>query len=775
MPEQKQKPKAHKFLKAATFILLGCTLLFGNFLLERHLAARGEVQERIGFTTFDLKEDNLIPQHGIVRFDEAKSNDATVVSADSDRGEYVFELREGHLWGYFGMSDAKVDFVLGNVVVMPDRASFELDFDGKDIVLKSFEGDVFLGFLAQGVTLENYLNEYSEVFMNRLLVPRGTKVTIPLSKVDQRLKTLLYSKLIKEFAYQSLTEQEKNGEWVAENNKKDATYSELVKQEFQGALIRQGVVTDENTLSKGIELVEDKLIFVPAKKERKSLDRLFAYLDDAIFYAGQSNAAEAEVKLREYELYLEDLPLSLKENDYYRGKIGEYLDGLSIFGPGDPLYTVYTGLLDRQFNANQGRYDIVNRFWNDVYKAMDVSIVDAEQALDRYYRYLKVTLGKYEDEVYYKNYLAYQNQLFDNLFFLYSDFYQDRYFEMKDAVEGELLKLYSSDKQLSQELAQTFINNKISYLRTIMKLFFADQINVGDSRAIVSRLVREINELMPEDTSQVAVLELFETRLEEISSFWGYLNSPEYYSSAAYGSDNEERYQSYLKERDRIWSLIDLQVDIFGDAGAIVEISVEDVRAEIQTIFAKNPDVGGLQIGEIKDVSQRYVDVSAVIGGYPFEALYDRDYQTLKNIYVYGELISDRQVKLSGLFSLLEKHFAENELPVELTDNMSEETNAQRIFRRYLAGEIEKVGFKVEESNITRVDEAGSRYQVSEVYLEEYRNALVSFEFVVQGEKVVKLVIAVDGREIIVEGEYSLDELEDLVTKKSDPNQPVGR
>lgn len=509
------------------------------------------------------------------------------------------------------------------------------------------------------------------------------------------------------------------------------------------------------------------------------MNHLFAYLDDAIFYANEGDEILAEVNWNDFNDYLASLSNEFKVSEDYLQRYDSYTDKLAVFSREDSQYMILKKILDKKFFEESDVYEIVNMFWMDVYEALDSSSVAAEQALNEYYSYFDSLIRVNGNEDFYKDYISYQNQLFDNLLLRESVFYRDGYFAMKNVIEEELLGLYEGT-DLYDELSQELISNKIDFLKRLKLYFFDDEIEVSEAKEILSRLVEEINEFMPEGDSSVAVIELFESRLEDIGDFWGYLNSPEYHISKTYGVTHEERYESYLEEKDRIWDFINIQEEVTGEI--IAEVSIADVEAEILAVFTANSEVGEIEIIDLTDVEQRYVNVQGVIGGYPFEARYDRDKDSLIDVYTYGELVSDRAVKLGSLHSLLQETFADLADADFGEEEYTIEHYAERAARLYIAELLVKYGFVAEMDDVMVVDELNAIYRVEEVSLEAHENIILTFDFLMNEEAATNLFLTVDGKPLVLDNKYSLDELvsiaaaeEDFSVKKEEEDEGVLR
>ena len=509
---------------------------------------------------------------------------------------------------------------------------------------------------------------------------------------------------------------------------------------------------------------EENLTFVPEKKYEIVFSHLFEFLDDAIFYANEGDEIASNSSWDEFNGYLVSLPVSVSGSDDFFNRYDSYIDVFEVFSPTDSQYFVLEKLLEKKLLSGRDVYEVLDVFWLDVYEGLNSGSVAGEEALNKYYGYLdNFVIGDRSDLEFYKDYITYQNQLFDNLFLRYSVFYRDGYFAMKNVLEQELLAVFEDDEELSQEL----ISNKIDFLKRLKKFFLDGEIDVAEAKQILSRLVEEVDELMPLDDLDVAVIELFETRLDDIGDFWGYLSSPEYHISKTYGATHEERYESYLEEKDKIWDFINIQEDVLGET--IAEVTVADVVAEIEAAFFTNTDISEVGVGEVLAVDERYINVQGVVGGYPFDAVYDRDKGFLNDVYTYNELVSDRPVKIDNLLVLLQERFADlAEVDFGEEEEFTIESVAERAARLFIAELIAGYGFVVEMDDVSVVDELNAIYRVEEIYKDENEDVVMTFDFVMNGEKAINLFLVVEGDPFVLDGEYTLEELASVASAEED-------
>ena len=198
---------------------------------------------------------------------------------------------------------------------------------------------------------------------------------------------------------------------------------------------------------------------------------------------------------------------------------------------------------------------------------------------------------------------------------------------------------------------------KRSVFLQLRDFFFDEKVDIEDARKIMSYLIESIDYYMPVETSRAAVIDLFEEELDDIGNYWGYINSVEYSKSALYGSTHKERYEVYLAEREQITGILDVQKDILG-ANVAGSAKISDVTGEIGKAF-KEIGATDVYVEEFDDAQKRFIKVAAVLDGYSFDAEYDRDYGYVKNIYAYGELLTESSVKLESLVAFLTKKLSD--------------------------------------------------------------------------------------------------------------------
>lgn len=779
------------WLKMIVFAGISLALVLGTFFLEGRLSAGGLSKHVDDY----YRSVEFLQNRGILFEYQYKDYLSRNYSSDSSDmsgiytitgpvnahilqdGSYLLELgnggnlletERGKFWANFSGTTHRSAIYVDSVVLIPDQAVFDADYDGTRLTLNVYDGDVYVGFLPAKLSVRKFMDPYSSIFINRLLVPRGNSLTVPMSKVTEEISPLLYSKLVKEFKLASLSSEAKDSDWVKFNMKKDKARLENMRQQFSADILDGGKKVHEGFLSDFIFWSEENLTFVPAKKHKMYLDHLFNYLDDAIFYANQDLQDEADKNMQLFVSYMSILNQDILQTEEFEQRFNSYTKKLEIFGPGDGVYEIMKELLAQRFVAGKDRTAIVASFWNDVYKGLNSSDTLAEEALNSYYEYFDKTRAKNTqgevDENFYRMYLAYQNQLFDNLLLKYPLFYRDGYFSIKTIFENDLLSLYESG-QMKDELKQAFVNSKINFMKRLRRFFFDGQIDVKKAKEIYKRLFAEINDLMPKDNSGLAVVKLFESQLADMDDFWGYLEAPEYHSTS-YGSTHDERYKLYLQDRKTILSFTNIKQNVLGEAPVQnIKKSIQEITDSVQQAFQANTDVSNLEIGKIEKEDQRFIPVNFVLGGYPVTGTYDRDNDAVKEVVVYDEEVSERAVKLDDLLQLLQQKFAE--LSSKELENYGEETietTAQRTARNFIAKKIADLGFNVKAENVKVVDQLNVVYRIENTTFKERTDMKVTFDVLMNGELITNALVTIKGEPQILNGKYTFEEFAGLMT-----------
>jgi len=764
-------------LKHICFLVLAVALVFGTFYYENKQTEG--VTTLHAFSAFDYKNENVITNNGVIRFDQSSNlkPDVSVKQIDGSN-EYIFEVKSGHFWCDFSYSDSNVNFLVGNVVVIPYNASFDIQFDGNKLSITVFQGDVYLGFLDKGISLVKYENPYSGAFMNRFLIPLNNGVEFGVSRIDETFKLLLPSKVAKEIKYRPFSSNPKEAsyaknytDFVKQNLRDDRRRRASLSGEYKTELIDKGISVHEGIWGNLSSAIKDGLTFIPAKKEERNFEKMFGYLNDALFYAAKGDTTNSGISLNKFKENFGQMTEVFGNEDYEK-IMNEYISKLFLTRDAMEFSPILIALMENKMSGNEA-FHAMDVFWFSVYEGLESGDSFALAALSSYFDRLSAFIGGVQDKELLKKYLAYQNQLINNLFLKFPVFFKDDYFQKKEELEQRFLDLFETG-QVKDEWMLSLIKDKIDVLVKLQRYFFEGSVDINETRKIVLRLKDSIQNLMAKSSTELAVLQIFEKNINEISSFGGFLNSPEYYASNSYGSDYKERYDFYLKERTQIWNFIEIGSGA-GDTGTTSGSgkTVMDLKNSITAVFEADQDVTSLEIGEIKDVNQVEVDVKFIMKGYPVEATYDLNKGTLKNVYIYGEVITESDTKLKGLSSLIDKKFAAFTSPGDDDDQTpdEQETNAQIILKRYLANQMVEAGFDATAENIKIIDEFAAVYKVESVHVKGNESVEVTFDYDAKTELATKIYLILEADVNEIEGPMSLTDVKAEAEKMASQGQ----
>ena len=103
-----------------------------------------------------------------------------------------------------------------------------------------------------------------------------------------------------------------------------------------------------------------------------------------------------------------------------------------------------------------------------------------------------------------------------------------------------------------------------------------------------------------------------------------------------------------------------------------------------------------------------------------------------------------------------------------LEEEFTIESVAERAARLFIAELIAGYGFVVEMDDVSVVDELNAIYRVEEIYKDENEDVVMTFDFVMNGEKAINLFLVVEGDPFVLDGEYTLEELASVASAEED-------
>lgn len=750
-------------VKAFSYVVVSILLFSANIYLDTNLLA--SVSEKISEKSFvlDTSKDLDLPINGKFRFfnEENFVNNIEEVFVDEDNREYVFRLNSGRIWVNTEISNAKINIIVGNTVVIPDNSIFDLKYiDGK-MELSTYNGETYLAFLNEVDSIFRFSDQFSDIYSNVLLVARDTFVKLTMSKVSADFSKLLPLKLAKSMdTYSSISGAMREEPFVKENIGKDFSFFEDVRSTFRMSFSSPDYAVSNGFVSEIIRGVKSNLVFSDTKNKSLKINTALSYLNSAIHFSVNSDLANAKNSLLDFDLFVK------KENLFsdldFLNVYNAYLDLLSIFKASDSEFLIVEHFISSDDMIIEKNFMSLNTLRRNVYSSMDFSDLIAISALKTYYQEFDKFLPKIRKDSRFEKFISFQNQILDNLFLRSSIFYSEEFFRVKQNLEDLLLDTIQ-DEYLREEVVQSFISMKFDFLARAWSFLKTEKLSLENADMIYSMLISDIKDyLSDEKIVKLAVSGLFNKQLETVLNQYAYIQNFEYNSSVLFGSTHAERFDAYIENRAFIPNLGD-----FSDTLA-TQKTVEDVASQIVELFEQN-SLSNIDILDLEQFDQRFVKFSARISGYDFTALFDRESESVKEIFAYDELVSESPVKFSNLLTLLERKFADIDLLEEEVDVDEEiESHAQRVAKNFVMDFVSSYGFVVELSNISISNLDSTVFRLENIYQKDNNETVLSFDYSSKDEKARNLYIIYDSRPVVLDGPFSLEELSSLLIDKTD-------
>lgn len=629
--EQKSDLKI-KYLKNIFAVVLAFASFFGINFFEKIGFSESGFDEDASYSeeiVFDFEGETEV--FGSSEFDSSflrfSSENAEIEGKRLGNDRFSFVVKKADFWGNFSFSAMKANLFLDRIVLIPENASFNLEFDGESVLLEVYEGDVYVAFVKEKTSFETVENQffdpYSEDLLNRILVPKGNQVVIPLSKLDLDLDQLFYSKLVKEFKYSTIPAVKWDSTWVSENLKRDKEVLQYKRSEFSKKYLDFTPNPDVGPLDGFVVVLKENLTLFASKKEEIAIAAAIGHLEKALYYANLEDRLNMRLCL---DAFLADA-VKVSDEDFWL-EVNEIRNSLFIFSKSNLQFEILESLV--LLDQNSGKRALLDLYWENVY--LDLS------AFENYYAELEKFLLIEHDSEFLGNFLNFQNQLVDNLLLKYPDFYREEIFVTKSVLEKQLLDNYQDDLEYWSELQQSFINGKLNFLKKLRIYTLEGDLELETAEDLFSLLFEEIYNLRQQAVADLAVEEYFQSELESFVDFWGFLRDDDFHGQNGVG-DLQRLFETYLLEREKIVSYSDLEFGILGisSENGGLEKSVED----LENLFDKKGKTERAEVLNFQSLGQRFVSMKVIYKGFVFQFVYDRDREVIRDLEIFDDSIED--------------------------------------------------------------------------------------------------------------------------------------
>ncbi|MBD3270642.1 hypothetical protein GF376_03895 [Candidatus Peregrinibacteria bacterium] len=524
---------------------------------------------------------------------------------DAENSEFVFQLLDGRAWLNNRFSNASVNLLASGALIEPGQSIVYVEKDDDKALIYSHQSYLYVNFVEVNYVVQGVINYTSDRVVNSLLLPQGAQVTIFKSKLENNIDTiarLLFSKLIKEFQYSVFDKTKlRSDDWLDQNTElDDATSIRIVNERLSRIRDRGIEYQDLESLNYQIDQKMNEfanfLTFSDEKIAQRNLEFLYSYLFDSQYLFDTGKKEKAQNRLNEFESRADALIIEYGSDlkRQYDQKLLEEFRYLSFVSPNDSLYGLKEVLADMYIESLQGsdneidaKFAILSDQINTInFHASNNSQGLIKSAFESYMSDINSIFVNHEENLdQYVDLVQQQNQLLNNLFSKYADFYRLDFFKSKLAVENAYLDLLDEGQDKYEEI-QTIILQRINFLRRLQEYFLDGDVPTIDAQNIVNLLINETDKLqLPSDVS-VAVSKLFNERLRDFGIFHQFLNSPGYVNNSQKGITLRDRFERFKLEQGE-------------------NISFEEVRQEVAAMDGRELDYEqGILIDDESDQNQ---------------------------------------------------------------------------------------------------------------------------------------------------------------------------
>jgi len=686
-------------------------------------------------------------------------------------------LLDGEVWAYSVAASPRVDVYLpGGATVTSEDNVFDVSVRDGTLSVFAAKNPVRVSlFLPQRLEVSKFTSNAIS-YLNSILVTERSVLHFVLAKLDPKFEKLLYSKLIKEFQYAPISdEQISQNSWFSLNGQLDRLVTEAQLQRLTNAMKKRNLVVSApdslfEFVRSRVQSAGNFLTFDDDRRRDSTLKALLVHIDDALYFSSVSNEKKAiervQFFLQQIPTYTSDRAMMVRIEDalwqrFHQFSILTPKDG-GLFRIRDELRTALLGLNQAGYSLAFDRQALLVRsYLSDVFSTFSVDSSLAQNFLQQYFQASERFFFTFGNEIKTNPESIFEeSQLLSRLFLASPLFYKDQYFEQKFKMESQWLSLVP-DKDDRAEEAQTMATARIDLLRYLRKYFFDELVAPGDARSVLYRLLTALSQ-----TSQVTpdseVAASFRDIIREQQSFWLFLNNSEFSESSLHGKTQKDRFTSFMKNQERQKEIRELQKSLFGSAQEVSSPpEVQQTLLEIQDAFRKVA-VSKLHIAPLLDRDQPQVFVdNAEYNGISFSAIYDREKSLISDVKVFGETVLSSAIPLSKLPSIFRVKSSTSDLLGDFTQNSDsppDEESLAKVTAVFLAKKLQILGFELTADQVQSIDETGKIFAVSEARLPLDQHPIVAnFDIRLSDYRVSSVSVAVLGKRLSMPGEVTLD------------------
>lgn len=557
-----------------------------------------------------------------------------------------------------------------------------------------------------GESLEVYALEHPSLVtfvsngedLNSLLVPTGTFMKIPSSKITTTLERLRLTKLTKEFPVFAFVETDLTEEELKFFQASQSDYEMSALQFVQ-------------------EAQKDSRLGPPVQGLGFFLSGAYALFEQTLTVLSSAEQALAEHQTQEYLLYgISNLLFgetvvgekwisewtSAKPN---LEEVDELYSSLFFVLPGDELYPVKaaaSALLYTEVNALSGLRTQYQEIEALLARGSSVEALSAYQIYQADFE-LALQSGALDQEEFLDE-ISREYYLLELLLRSNAVFYSGDSVQLLTELETTMLALAGSDEDLDEE-RQAFVQSKLRYLANLFTFVMERKISVENATELANDLVSNAEVYLGEITSEVAVKSYFVNKLEEYELSIAFINSAEFIAAQNFA----EGLEAYKAKEADLDELNEYLQSLRSSEESSASLTLDEANAQVK----KDLQSSGIQFKDVDslgDNANRLFElVDARTGVYHFEAKYDRVTQILYEVLVEEELrfstgltletaatVIETAMEEAALEEVFVEESDENGAPEEDDSSLTEEVALARVEAAFEEADLKLGAFRFE-------------------------------------------------------------------------------
>jgi len=501
--------------------------------------------------------------------------------------------------------------------------------------------------------------------LNSISVPTEYWMKVPESKISETVGKLRLTKLSKEFPTYELDDEDLSDEVESALDDIGFAYTESATK-FQSAIKRAGEYGPPLTGFAGeanevFEQFREYVTFMPHAVERlgdNSKEEVLAYVMTNLLYGDEETG----------QLWFDEW----QTLEYEVSEVESTYAALFFVLPDDVLYSVKSALADIIY-ADEGAMTSLRLRYLEIESLLSASAkIEAEEAYEEYKIEFQSALksGVFDDEEWLDD-INREYVLLELILRSYSTFYTVDAIELLSDLEEKILALAGSDQDLDEE-RQAFVQSKLRFLENLFEFVVERKISVEDATELADELIFGAEAYLNSISSESAVQEYFEAKLDDYDLAVQFVNSPEFYSY----TDFDEGLEAYAQKEEDLDELNEYIQNLrSGDTDEVATISIEEAFEQVVDDFF----LAGVTYSDIvwlEDSANRLFEIEGgYVAGFALEANYDRETQIFYDVVVEDTRFSTGLLH-SDLRDVVESAM-EDELPEVLGEEDAEEEDEE--------------------------------------------------------------------------------------------------